>query len=593
MKRNTSRARRLGRILLLLAGGCLPAALGWLLAPLPPLDPGETFLAALPREEYPLTVELRGGGEEFRTLGRTDWFSKLLTGEGTSPPGLRALLAPLQDRSFPGTLRRQAILRLAGHQAAAGVTREDPTNGVAVFRLDNLGYSAAKGLLWWTKGDLTRLLQGGMALGGGLEARFVGRTLVLGRDKGRVEAVASFLGDQGARRQDKERAYPSRALLLRYGSLPGDWPGEFSRLSEGCRNVPEGELLFTREGSELVMESRVRLCFPFLGEESLQKQDPLENVPLVDAPVAARQEGDVLSVAGWVSPNFAWRTLAQVVWGSVEGEDAANEPYDVFLWRMLAEAFASQGDGRFALWLRRSPPLEVVPAAPELLGWIGTAEAVVLHGRMDLCARLAVKLFAAPGGSPLWEKVRQETELEGWEEGETRATTVRLHPLFFHGMNPFWASRRGVEAIGWGTHFSPDAVVRALAPPDAAPPSFLPNGMKNPLAAVRMDWSIPPDEVEKWMTLVMDKADNYGWAKRDSLSSIRAEAEAASRILRILPPGRAELFLHGGEGESAGPEAGAAVFWLDTRAAFGLQDCLPSLRTALGAYGEAQGARTR
>lgn len=550
------------RRLALLAGAVLPTLLGWLLAPLPPLRTGESLLGALPATAAPLAVEVRGAGPELRALQREGVWEPLVQGleDGT----LKETLLRLGH----DPLARWALTRGAG-EAAVGMAVSPPRPRLGMLRLSNLAHCLAGAALWWwgEEGVRRRLALPGRRL----RLRLAGRTLVVGPDAETCQAVADGLRS-GPPASPLPAAWqlPARAVAARLENPQG---GAVSG-ADGQGGLPlwrrlhGGALLLTRSADHLTARVAARTAAP----AALGDAGPRRRRPRRPATFPGPADEAVARVWGWADAARLWKALNAAVWPEHGGPGAGTDPpLLVALWDAVDRGLVPHADGRFALRVDPSPPPPpTLSPVPEVHAALGTpVPAAALRAWQEQLGRV-VELFRAPGGADLWEGVRRETRLvERRPGGGARALRLELHRLFWHGAEPYWLIRPAEKALYGGSHAparlvevgDAEAGAGAGRSPAALPPFRA--AEEELLLTLAAAWRLPPQEVEKWNRLLLDKTDHYQWIPRRYLpgmrrltGGLRLAGQGIRRgqtrlTARLLPP--------------AEESAGGATLHIDTR----------------------------
>ncbi len=553
---SSSRIPKSLRRLLICVGVLLPTLLGWIFAPLPRLRDDIRLLALLPPEPLSLGLEARRLGSDLDDLMRSgvlppDALPPLLTG-ALQRADIRL---PVDPEPWLASPRRSLFRWLLNHEAAIAVSLPRTTQRAAIIRLDNL----SRALLW---------ASGHASLDGRnrLAARVLGQPEAVAAYRDRLLLIASSteLLDAMLARQARPSPddgwpplspCPQRGLLVRYRKpRPGDRADAAATTSPGA--IETLDACLSRSGAQLSFRCRTTLdprqtAAVLIDEETAR-------CPLTNAPLPSLGSGDVAGLDGSLAPGMTWRTLSRLGWPQTGAPSAgSDDPMLTLAWQVFHRALAQETDGRFAVRVRASRPARDALAVPEFLGRLGVHDAERAARVLNSEAARLVELFRAPGGNALWESVRRHTELRPGDAAGTEPTQVRLHPVFFHGMQPWWRPARSGSLVG-GSHWPPTP---SDTPPPAGAPSLPSHARALPtdpsvggvLAALSAAWRIPPTEAEAWTALLVDKIQTHGWIEIETRPVALSAIARFRALLESVPSGHLKLSFRRDASRGPGP----------------------------------------
>ncbi len=537
-----------------------------------PVSPPEHSLFTLMPEDMAFGVEIRSGTTLWKKLGQDGLPGRLLASKLAQQ--LRPLLQErgisLEQNLRKGQARIDSALsrfwgqvgRSANGAVALATTDTRFKDAVLIAKLDHLASFLIRMRLWWS----------GKTAPGAPDYLLVaqaGRTLYLTYREGMVigasslerltEAVKSAQGARSFQALFGQEFPPRESVVILANPNDELRDAVFRYGKTHAWTFQRGVSVFAHRSGQVQIRSRGYLHPLLVGalyrEARAHQTRQWPEAPASSPPGSSPPpQGAQAWCQGWAAPQFAWHGTSRRVWEwpgrPLRGE---SRPMTVLFWEGLDEGVVAHSDGRFSLSIHPPAPTDneqdasVSPPAPVLRArWGHQGDARVAGESFAKGARAIVDFYRSPGGSVLYQTVRQDTRLILPMENDSPGPLsgkVRLQPLFFNHMQPTW--KVGPDAV----EFASAGELRqqkAGAPLPAGPLTPSPGpGMdqEEVLMDLRYGWQVDPGLSTAVRALVHNKVVTHQFVKPERQPTAMRGVDLFLALVLTLPQGKGSLQL--------------------------------------------------
>ncbi len=232
---------------------------------------------------------------------------------------------------------------------------------------------------------------------------------------------------------------------------------------------------------------------------------------------------------GFLHPELAWRALGHKLWDTpARPLRGRSRPMTILLREWLDRGVIAHADGRFRLCLSPASipmdELKGVPPAPVISTAWGVRENSAAFTSFNRGLRKIVDYYRSPGGSTLYQKVREDTRMElAGQSGR-----IFLQPLFFNHMSPAWRFNRSIAEFTtqhstWTTGRADThrpANHRTLHQPTRSPGTDKAADSGQRLAEITYEWHLDERFCNQMRGLIRDKVVEHGFAAQKQQAQI-------------------------------------------------------------------------